>query len=252
MAIAFTAAVAQPAEWRTFAGGFSSRWKTVGLHGHDQPYCSEVIERHFPGVVLVTHIPCDRVDFSRGNLDNSIGYRAGRERDFLSVGPLHLVGGGEAAISYTEYNLTQADFALINAAIVAGADVKVRGVRLGGRYGAGPFLTTDGQELGVTGYTEFALTLPLRPGAALRLSHRHTETLNRYGRIAAPERLSALAEGARSGPHVRGLPRLIQRFALGVQHRHGDRDARSRIGERSDAAESGLHPVLCLRRSALA
>src|SRR5438034_4660018 len=82
------------AQSRTYAGIFNSRWRTVGFHGHDQPACSPFRRIHFPGGSFGDFFdPCDHADFARGNLDNSIGFRLGRERDFLTVGPLSLVGG---------------------------------------------------------------------------------------------------------------------------------------------------------------
>jgi hypothetical protein len=172
------AAISAQAEWRTYAGGFSSRWKTVGPHGHDQPFCADPKWTFFPnGSILVEYPNCNPSDFARGNLDNSIGFRAGRERDFLAAGVLRVVGGAEGSVSFTEYNLTQRDFALFSGALTAGADLAFGGVRVGGRYGAGPFGTSDGNQYGIGDFKELALTLPLRNGAALRISQRHTEAL---------------------------------------------------------------------------
>ncbi|HEX8173311.1 MAG TPA: hypothetical protein VF824_22445 [Thermoanaerobaculia bacterium] len=183
------AALAHASEWRTFSGGFTSRWKTVGPHGHDQPYCAEhPTLTYFPNGAILAEVPsCNPADFARGNLDDSIGFRAGRERDVLALGPLRLVGGAEASVSYTEYNITQNDVALLSGALAAGADLTVRGVRIGARYGAGPFVTTDAQELGILRYAETTITLPLRNGAAVRISRRDSDALRRWGEVASPE-----------------------------------------------------------------
>ncbi len=166
---------AQAGEWRTYSGGFSTRWKTVGEHGHDQPVCADARWIPLPQGMLIQGPNCDAADFARGNLDNNIGFRAGGERDFLALGALRLVGGAEGSINYTEYNLTQNDFALVSGAVLAGADLAIAGLRLGGRYGGGPFLTSDGQARGITAFREVSLTLPLRGGAAVRISSRHTK-----------------------------------------------------------------------------
>jgi len=74
------------AQSRTYAGIFNSRWRTVGLHGHDQPICapsSDLLpERRDPAAGAAVQ----QRRFRPGNLDNSIGFRAGTERDFRSFG----------------------------------------------------------------------------------------------------------------------------------------------------------------------
>ena len=157
------------ADWRVFAGGYTSRWKTIGLHGHDQPPCLSFRPTH----------DCNSTDFTRGNLDDSIGFRAGRERDFARFGRLHLLGGAEGSLSYTEYNLSQNDFGLVTASVFGGAEADLWGVRIGGRYGIGPYGTTDQQQAGFMSYSELAVTFPLRAGAAVRFSERNVDTLSR-------------------------------------------------------------------------
>jgi len=51
------------------------------------------------------------------------------------------VGGVEAAMSYTEYNLSQVDFSLLSATVNGGADLHFGGLRLGARVGLAPFAT---------------------------------------------------------------------------------------------------------------
>jgi len=168
------------AQSRTYAGGFSSRWKTVGPHGHDQPYCAEPVRIDYGNGVFGFHgVDCNPLDLNRANLDNSIGFRAGRERDFLSLRPLKLVGGIEGSSSFTEYNLTQMDFAFITGAVTAGADLTLWKARVGVRYGAGPFLTTDAQ-MGLHRFSEIVVSVPLRSGVALRLSQRQTNFSHKF------------------------------------------------------------------------
>ena len=70
-----SSAFAQSSPWRTYAGGYSTSWKTDGHHGHDQDGCG--IYRVIGGLYTVPGGPfspimepnCDGVDFARGNLD---------------------------------------------------------------------------------------------------------------------------------------------------------------------------------------
>src|ERR1051325_1701073 len=128
---------------RTYAGGTSARWNTVGHHGHDQSGC--VAE-------------CDAEDFARGNLDDSIGFRAGIERDLWTSGMFHLVGGTDVSVGHTEYNMSQRDFSIVSTALFSGADVQLGGVRIGARYGAGGYATTNAEQSGLLRYLELAVT----------------------------------------------------------------------------------------------
>jgi hypothetical protein len=176
------------AETRTYAGGFSTRWSTVGKHGHDQPLCAEPKITYFPPgcsmeagtchAVLWEGVNCNSDDFHRANLDNSIGFRLGRERDFASTRFLELVGGVEGSVSFTEYNMSQVDLSLISGAVNAGADLTVFGGRAGVRYGAGPFMTLDGIG-GLQHYREFLIAVPLSGGAEFRLSQRRVNYSHR-------------------------------------------------------------------------
>ena len=159
---------AMAAELRTFGGGFSTRWKTRGAHGHDQedPCLGQ---------------QCDHKDFQRGNLDNSLGYRAGVERDFLSRGIFRVVGGADASLSYTEYNLTQNDMMIVDGALTTGADLAHRGFRLGARYGGGAYMTTTGRE-GLRWFHEVVASVPLRSGASLRVSRRYIDQTDGFRR----------------------------------------------------------------------
>jgi hypothetical protein len=160
------------AQTRTYGGTFMNNWKTVGPHGHDQPMCAEPRFTYYDVGVLYESANCNATDFARGNLDNSIGFRAGRERDLWKLGPLSLVGGVDGSLSYTEYNLTQLDFIFLTASASTGVDLSLGNIRLGGRIGAGPFATSDGNEFGFQRFAGAHLTVPLRPGAAIRISRQ--------------------------------------------------------------------------------
>src|SRR5436190_23079431 len=161
------------AQSRTYAGIFNSRWRTVGLHGHDQPLCAPIKVTYFPNGARIEQGPrCNPIDFARGNLDNSIGFRVGREKDYLTLGPLSLVGGAEAAMSYTEYNLTQVDFALLSATLNGGADLQFGGIRFGARAGLAPFATSDGDENGVATVRAVHLSIPIANGVAFRITRQ--------------------------------------------------------------------------------
>jgi hypothetical protein len=171
-------------EWRTFAGGFSSRWKTIGAHGHDQPLCAPIKITYFHQATLHEYPDCNSHDFARGNLDNSIGFRAGRERDFVGLGPLKVVGGAEGSVSYTEYNITQMDLSIFTGAVTGGLDLAAFGTRLGARIGGGPYATSDGREYGLQLFHEFSATVPFRSGAALRFTRRTSRTNDVHLRAA--------------------------------------------------------------------
>jgi hypothetical protein len=167
------------AETRTYAGSVQTNWKTVGKHGHDQPMCADMRTTSFMNSLLTESPNCNPIDFANGNLDNSIGFRGGVERDFLSLGRLSLVGGFEGAVSYTEYNLTQVDFVFGSATATAGADLRLGTLRLGGRMGAGPFATSDGAEHGFLHVQGVHLTVPLRSGAAIRIARQQIQVFGR-------------------------------------------------------------------------
>lgn len=155
---------------RTYAGGFSTRWKTRGAHGHDQDHPCQQMQ----------YVGCDRPDLYRGNLDNSIGYRVGVERDFYRAGIFRAVGGADTSISHTEYNISQNDILIFGGALTAGLDATHRGFRLGARYGGGAYFITSRDftrargEYGYQMFHEIVASLPLRSGASLRIARRHT------------------------------------------------------------------------------
>ena len=184
MACCFAVTV-QAETWRTFAGGFSSRWNTVGHHGHDHNSCIG---------------DCDADDFGRGNLDDSIGFRGGLERDFWSAGALHLVGGGDASVHHTEYNSSQRDFSVVSASVFGGADVEIAGVRIGARYGAGGYGTTTTEYSGALRFLDTGVTLPMGGGAGVRIARR---TFQMSKMASAPSRdisVMLVTTGEERGP----------------------------------------------------
>ncbi|HEX6099917.1 MAG TPA: hypothetical protein VF432_26625 [Thermoanaerobaculia bacterium] len=185
--------------WRTYAGGYSTSWKTDGWHGHDQPcYVVEEGSTVVRSDSILVRMPaerCDGADFGRGNLDNSIGFRFGRERDFASLGALRITGGYDTTLSDTEYNISQRDLVIFSGAAVGGVDLERWGGRIGVRYGIGSFFTTDFR-YGVHSFKEFGLTLPLGPGSAIRLTRGtavHSGAFDQRFRLAGMSRPSAAA-----------------------------------------------------------
>lgn len=171
------------AELRTYAGSVQTHWKTIGKHGHDQPPCAP-LRVTIVEVGRIEESPnCNPVDFANANLDNSIGFRGGVERDLLSRGRLTVVGGVEGALSFTEYNLTQTDFIFASGTAMTGADVRLGAIRIGARAGVGPFATTDGGEAGFLHTHGLHVTLPLRPGAAIRLARQEMQIFGREASI---------------------------------------------------------------------
>jgi hypothetical protein len=81
----------------------------------------------------------------------------------------------EGALSYTEYNLTQTDFIFASANVIGGADLRLGPIVVGGRIGAGSFATTDGNEYGFQHIRGAHITVPLRPGAAIRVSRQQMQ-----------------------------------------------------------------------------
>ena len=186
--------------WRTYAGGYSTSWKTDGWHGHDQrcpstPPAGAVDDNGGPAVGAFGPVDCDGFDFGRGNLDNSIGFRFGRERDYLSFGALRVTGGYDATLSDTEYNISQRDLVVVGAAAAGGVDLERWGARLGIRYGLGSFVTSDFQ-YGVHSFKEIGLTLPLSSGSAIRLTRGtavHSRAFDQGFRLAGMSRPSSSA-----------------------------------------------------------
>ena len=163
------------ADTHIFGGSVATRWQTVGYHGHDQEPC-EPVDLTDP---LALYPDCDANDFARGNLDNSIGFRFGFERDLRRVGRGRIHAGAEGTLMYTEYNLSQNDVTIINGAATAGASVPWWRIHAGVKLGAGPFMTTDTEQIGALWFAETSATIPVAGGAGLRIAYRHTTLLNR-------------------------------------------------------------------------
>jgi hypothetical protein len=145
------------AQTRYYAGPSSTNWNTAGYHGHDQP--------------CVFTPDCDDDDFARANLDNSIGLRAGAERDYATWRGLRLVGAADLSFADTEYNISQRNLNILSGAVAGGVDADLWRVQLGARVGVGPFVTS-GLTAGAQAYGELALTIPVTGAAALRVAFR--------------------------------------------------------------------------------
>lgn len=199
LAILLVSGTAQADPWRTWAGGFTSRWNTLGHHGHDQPGCGEETGRRTGGAAGIDKPDCDATDFARANLDDSIGFRAGAERDLWTRGPLHLVGGADAGVSHTEFNLSQRDFSLLSGSLFSGVDLEIARFRLGARYGIGAFATTTNHQLGAMHFTELSATLPLRGGAAVRVSRRNFRLSQMHSARSRDLSVVLVSDGSESG-----------------------------------------------------
>jgi hypothetical protein len=192
---------------RTYAGGFSTRWKTRGAHGHDQDHpCAD---QPYTG--------CDGPDFYRGNLDNSIGYRFGMERDFVRAGIFRVVGGADSSLSFSEYNISQNDILIFGTALTAGVDVTRWGFRLGARYGGGGYLTTTRDfsydyhsRYGFQTFHELVGSVPLRSGASLRIAQRYVgktvgfaQSEGKFYPLEGPVEVTETSVMFVASPHVR-------------------------------------------------
>src|SRR5688572_952606 len=165
------------AETRIFAGSIGTRWQTIGYHGHDQEPC-EPIDLSDPEAI---YPDCDVNDLARGNMDNSIGYRFGFERDFHRIFQSRLAYGVESTLMFTEYNLSQHDTTIISATPTIGAAVPLPWGQIWAeaKGGVGPFFTTDGDQSGGLWFVETSLTLPVGRGAGFRIAYRSTTLPNR-------------------------------------------------------------------------
>jgi hypothetical protein len=162
LALAFaTAARAEEAPgWSIHAGAAPFRWITEDeSKGHSMDCRSQA---------------CNRGDLERGNLDNSIGFRVGAERELLRRGRFSLSGGAEVAILPTEYNLSQNDLVIVDLLAVGAAGLDLGPVRLLARAGLGGTLS-DHLPSGSASFLEGAVEVALSPTAAVRLGGRRAE-----------------------------------------------------------------------------
>ncbi|HVR43599.1 MAG TPA: hypothetical protein VMS56_09145 [Thermoanaerobaculia bacterium] len=123
--------VATAQEWRFFHGGTGTRWRAAhGIHGHTED-CRTAA--------------CDDSDWERGNLDSSIGYRVGAERQWLGTDRLHAITGVDLSVVATEFNLSQRDLWVFIPSFVAGVETRYGRGALGVLTGVGSAWTDDGR-----------------------------------------------------------------------------------------------------------
>lgn len=151
------------ADWRIYTGGYGTAWHTTdGHHGHDVECPQEE-----------QHDRCESHDFSRANLDNSVGFRLGVEQRREWLGPLDFVYGAELNVDSTEYNISQRDFYIGSGLATAGVVADFFHVTWGVRAGAGVAASDDGHFGGVL-MAEGSADVPLNRAVSLRLAHRET------------------------------------------------------------------------------
>jgi hypothetical protein len=152
-----SAAVAEPALWRFFAGSFQTAWQSEVFHGHTEDCRTRA---------------CERSDFEKGNLDGSIGWRAGAERAVWRRGRFEVLAGAEIDVVHTEYNLSQRDFTIGELFAAGGLRVDLGVARLDLRAGAGGAAIDDGTRAGLASFVEVSAEVPLSGSAAVRLGGR--------------------------------------------------------------------------------
>ncbi len=158
--VALAAARASGGDLRFSVAGANSLWLTSGgERGHTKD-CREPA--------------CDDSDWNRGNLDNSLGLWVGAEKRVSGRDRLGLDAALESAVYYTEYDLSQQQFVLVDVLAMAGPRLRVGGVDLLLRGGAGVSFTGDGRG-GMALAAEAGCELPVLEQSDLRLSLRYTD-----------------------------------------------------------------------------
>jgi hypothetical protein len=174
-------AVAEPAGWRLFAGTFHTAWQSEVFHGHTEDCRTRA---------------CERSDFEKGNLDGSIGWRAGAERAVWRRGRFEVLAGAEVDVVLTEYNLSQRDFAIGELLAAGGLRVDLGVARLDLRAGAGGAAIDDGTRAGLASFVELSAEVPLSSSAAVRLGARRAF----HGEPRSDEISILLVSGATDAP----------------------------------------------------
>ncbi len=162
LAVVFSAAAhgEEPAVWSIYAGAAPFRWITEDeSKGHSMDCRSQA---------------CNRADLDRANLDNSIGFRLGAERELLRRGRFSLAGGAEIALLPTEYNLSQNDLIIVDLLAVGAAGFDLGPIRLLARAGAGGALS-DHLPSGSAYFFEGAVEVVLSPAAGIRIGGRRAD-----------------------------------------------------------------------------
>jgi hypothetical protein len=148
---------AEPATWRLFGGSFSTSWRSSVFHGHTEDCRTRI---------------CEKSDFENGNLDGSIGWRAGAERPVWKRARLEVLAGAELGVIHTEYNLSQRDVTMGELFAAGGLRLDVRSARFDLRAGAGAAAIDDGTRGGFASFVEIAGELPIGRSTALRVGAR--------------------------------------------------------------------------------
>ena len=153
--------------WDLLLGPVHVGWQTTdGPRGHTADCRSE---------------QCDDDDWRRGNLDASIGFRVGAEREILERRGLSLLAALDTTLLLTEYNLSQHELRIVSVAGAGGVRTNVGPVGLLLRGGAGITLTDD-LRVAESLFAEGAVEVPL---GDLRL--RAAARRARYGQAVATE-----------------------------------------------------------------
>jgi hypothetical protein len=117
---------------------------------------------------------CDDSDWNRGNLDNSLSLWVGAEKRVSDRDRLDLDAALESTVYYTEYDLSQRQFVLVDVLAMAGPRLRVGGIDLLLRGGAGVSVTGDGRG-GMALAAEAGCELPVLEHSDLRFSLRYTD-----------------------------------------------------------------------------
>lgn len=129
---------------------------------------------------------------------------------------MKFLAGVEGSFTDSEYNLSQDHIAFFSASAIAGIDYEIYAARIGGRFGAGPFTTSDGRS-GAQAFAELTATVPIRRGAGLRFGHRFVGHLDPAIRRGETSILLVASQG-RAGSPAAPLPRWEFAATAGVSN----------------------------------
>jgi hypothetical protein len=154
--------------WRFFGGSFETDWHVASPpRGHKEDCRTRA---------------CDDRDLREGNLDRSIGYRAGTERPLLQKGRWEVFAGAELGVVFTEYNSSQRDVRIGEAFVVGGGRVDLGPLALLARVAGGGSAFDDGRA-GFSHFLESAAEVPMSRKTGIRLAARRA----RHGAPRAKE-----------------------------------------------------------------
>ncbi|HUP63531.1 MAG TPA: hypothetical protein VNA69_24305 [Thermoanaerobaculia bacterium] len=145
---------------RVYAGGTGTRWNaSFAEDGHNEDCRTRT---------------CDSEDFLTGNLDSSIGFRLGAEREWRLHPRLATIAGADLSLVSTEYNRSQRDIWLITPAAFAGVEGVFDPMNASLRAGWGPAMTDDGRTTS-SWFAETALDFAGSSGSSVRVAVRRTQ-----------------------------------------------------------------------------